>query len=57
MAGPAAVGQARGLLADDGWWVERDNPVDGVDSWQVGAVAPDDVLGTVLMRSWPLRRR
>jgi len=45
------------LLDDDGWWVERDNPVDGVDSWQVGAVAPDEVLGTVLVRSWPLRRR
>ena len=24
----------------DGWWVERDNPREGVDSWSVGAV-PD----------------
>jgi hypothetical protein len=37
--------------------VERDNPAEGVDSWQVGAVAPDDVLGVVLLRLWPLRRR
>ena len=21
---------------DDGWWVERDNPAEGVDSWQLG---------------------
>ena len=26
---------------DGGWWVERDNPAEGVDSWQVGAI-PDD---------------
>ena len=41
----------------DGWWVERDNPAEGVDSWQVGPVPPDDVLGTVLLRLWPLRRQ
>jgi hypothetical protein len=39
-----------------GWWVERDNPVEGVDSWQVGAVPDADVVATVLFRSWPLRR-
>jgi len=39
-----------------GWWVERDNPVEGVDSWQVGAVPDTDVVATVLLRSWPLRR-
>jgi len=39
-----------------GWWVERDNPAEGVDSWQVGAVPQADVLATVLFRSWPLRR-
>jgi phage repressor protein C with HTH and peptisase S24 domain len=44
-------------LAEDGWYVERDNPAEGVDSWQVGAVAPADVLGTVLMRLWPPVRR
>jgi SOS-response transcriptional repressor LexA len=40
-----------------GWWVERDNPAEGVDSWQVGAVPDADVLATVVLRSWPLRRR
>jgi signal peptidase I len=34
----------------EGWWVERDNPVMGVDSWAVGAVPDDDVLGRVLLR-------
>jgi phage repressor protein C with HTH and peptisase S24 domain len=41
----------------DGWWVERDNPAEGVDSWQVGAVPDAGVVATVLVRSWPLRRR
>ena len=53
---PMSVKRAA-LLADDGWYVERDNAAEGVDSWQVGAVPPADVLGTVLMRLWPLRRR
>jgi phage repressor protein C with HTH and peptisase S24 domain len=40
-----------------GWWVERDNPAEGVDSWQVGSVPDADVVATVLLRSWPLHRR
>lgn len=36
-----------------GWWVERDNPAEGVDSWQVGAIADDQVLARVLCRLWP----
>ena len=40
----------------DGWWVERDNPAEGVDSWQAGAVPDAGVLAIVLFRSWPLRR-
>jgi hypothetical protein len=36
-----------------GWWVERDNPAEGVDSWQVGAVADEDVLAIALFRIWP----
>ena len=40
---------------DDGWWVERDNPAEGVDSWLVGAVADDDVVARVLVRLWPPR--
>lgn len=43
----------------EGWWVERDNPAEGVDSWSagVGAVPPEDLLGVVLARVWPWRRR
>lgn len=37
----------------DGWWVERDNPAEGVDSWLVGAIPDIDVLGVVLARVWP----
>lgn len=42
--------------ADGGWWVERDNPAEGVDSWQVGAVPGPDVVAIVWLRYWPLRR-
>jgi signal peptidase I len=41
---------------DGGWWVERDNPHEGVDSWQVGAIPDADVLAVVRARVWPLRR-
>ena len=34
----------------DGWWAERDNPAEGVDSWLVGAIPDHDVLGRVLLR-------
>lgn len=40
----------------DGWWVERDNPAEGVDSWLVGAVPDRDVVARVLLRLWPPRR-
>jgi nickel-type superoxide dismutase maturation protease len=40
-----------------GWWVERDNPRTGADSWSVGAVPDDAVIGRVVTRLWPLRRR
>jgi phage repressor protein C with HTH and peptisase S24 domain len=40
-----------------GWWVERDNPVAGVDSWSVGTICDDDVVARVIARVWPLRRR
>jgi hypothetical protein len=39
-----------------GWWVQRDNPSEGVDSWSVGAIPDPDVLAVVLLRMWPLFR-
>jgi hypothetical protein len=48
----------RAALHDaQGWWVERDNPAEGVDSWQAGPVPEADVLATVLARLWPVSRR
>ena len=43
----------------EGWWVERDNPAEGLDSWHpaVGAVPPADLLGVVVLRVWPWWRR
>ncbi len=31
-----------------GWWVERDNPREGTDSWSVGAIPDEHVVGRVL---------
>jgi hypothetical protein len=45
-----------GRQVADGWWVERDNPDEGVDSWLVGAIADEDVLACVVARVWPIRR-
>lgn len=39
-----------------GWWVERDNPDAGVDSWSVGVVADMAVRAQVVARVWPLGR-
>jgi signal peptidase I len=41
----------------DGWWVERDNPRVGVDSWRVGAIPDEDVVARVVLRLWPPLRR
>lgn len=30
------------------WWVERDNPQRGSDSWSFGSIAEGDILGRVL---------
>lgn len=49
---PTAVKRLSGRdpAGGPGWWVERDNPVEGVDSWQVGALPPDAVRAVVLLR-------
>lgn len=41
---------------EQGWWVERDNPAEGADSWVFGAVPEDDVVAVVLARVWPRPR-
>lgn len=40
----------------DGWWVERDNQAEGVDSWLVGAIPDSDVIAVALARLWPRPR-
>jgi phage repressor protein C with HTH and peptisase S24 domain len=39
-----------------GWWLERDNPDEGVDSWLVGAISEADLVAVVLGRIWPRPR-
>jgi hypothetical protein len=55
--GPVVAVKRVAGRVDDGWWVERDNPRVGVDSWRVGAVADEDVVARVVLRLWPPRRR
>ena len=40
-------------LEPEGWWVHRDNPRQGRDSWSAGAIPESDVLALVLARVWP----
>jgi len=34
----------------DGWWVERDNPKEGLDSWAVGAIPASGIRARVILR-------
>ncbi|HET7328459.1 MAG TPA: S24/S26 family peptidase [Nocardioidaceae bacterium] len=49
---PLSVKRITGRDGDD-WWVERDNPRVGVDSWLVGAIPAADVVAVVVARVWP----
>ena len=54
LPGDRGAGVKRAVrLEPDGWWVERDNPSLGGDSWLFGAVPVDDVRGVVRARLWP----
>lgn len=48
---PVAVKRVTGPAPGEpgSWWVERDSPTHGVDSWSVGAIPTADVLGAVLV--------
>ncbi len=39
--------------SSDGWWVVRDNALEGRDSWSAGAISEADVLALVVARIWP----
>jgi len=49
---PVAVKRVTGPAPGEpgSWWVERDNPREGVDSWLVGGIPEADVLGLILTR-------
>jgi hypothetical protein len=52
--GPRGLAVKRVTGRDPGdparWWVERDNPREGVDSWLVGGIPEGDVRARVLVR-------
>jgi Peptidase S24-like len=45
-----------GWAESGGWFIERDNPAEGVDSWQVGPVLSEAVVAVALLRVWPRPR-
>jgi hypothetical protein len=49
---PLAIKRVTRRVAN-GWWVERDNAAEGVDSWLVGAISDGDILAVVRCRVWP----
>ena len=52
--GTVAVKRAT-LREPDGWWVDSDNPAEGVDSSKVGTIPDPAVLAVVRARLWPPR--
>ncbi len=54
---PVSVKRVTGTDPEDPsrWWVERDNPKVGVDSWLVGSLPPEAILARVLLHT-PCRR-
>lgn len=58
LPGDRPIGIKRVLRRDaDGWWLERDNPREGTDSWTFGALADSDILAVAKRRIWPIHRR
>ncbi|WP_268807154.1 S26 family signal peptidase [Nostocoides australiense] len=55
MPRPLAIKRVTGRDPGDPqrWWVERDNPREGVDSWLVGSLATADILAVAVLRLWP----
>jgi nickel-type superoxide dismutase maturation protease len=51
------VKRVREVLSDGRLWLAGDNPAASDDSRVFGAVTADDVVGRVLLRYRPLRRR
>ncbi|KRE61249.1 S24 family peptidase [Nostocoides sp. Soil756] len=51
---PVAVKRVTGPDPDDPsrWWLDSDNPAEGVTSFDVGSVTGDDVLAVVAGRLW-----
>ncbi len=54
--GTVAVKRAT-LREPTGWWVDSDNPAEGVDSSKVGTIPDASVLAVVRLRLWPPRLR
>lgn len=52
LTGPAPRDGA--AAGPSGWWVESDNPAEGVDSWLVGAL-PDAAIRAVVLARLPRR--
>lgn len=54
---PLSVKRLLQIEGDGSWWVVRDSPRAGIDSFSEGAVTPGGQFGLVLARIWPRPRR
>ncbi|MFD0658309.1 S24 family peptidase [Thermocatellispora tengchongensis] len=56
---PRLIVKRAAWRTDEGWWLESDNQrASGRrDSWDFGALPDDHLVGRVVLRYWPLRRR
>lgn len=54
-ARPLSVKRVVGPDPDDRhrWWLDSDNPREGVTSFDVGSIPASDVLATAVARLWP----
>lgn len=52
---PLSVKRISGVDPDapDRWWIDSDNPRDGVTSFDVGSLQPTDVLAVIVARVAP----
>lgn len=53
---PLSVKRLAHRESDGGWWIDSDNPAEGVTSFDVGALEASAVRAVVIGRLPPLRR-
>ncbi len=58
-ARPVSIKRVTGRDPEDAslWWLDSDNPREGLTSFDVGSIPPTDVLAMAVARLWPRPRK